>query len=104
MANRIGLQKSSFSKYVKLLIDKGLVERYQQTDNIKDIILKPTEKGRNRYQERSRLIFESAWKEPFAILDKLTDENLAIITEFMSKMVADLEPKNNKVRKLLKLQ
>ena len=104
MANLLGLQKSSFSKHVKLLESYKLVERYRHTDNNKEIILKPSKKGRNFYQERSKLLFESAFYEPFVILDKLSDENLAIVVDFMTKMVNGLEPENNKTRKLFKLQ
>ena len=102
MANKLGMQKSTFSKYVKLLVDKGLVDRYQSTNNRKDIVLKPSKKGLIQHQERSRIIFEAAWQEPFAVLEKLSDENLAVLVDFMSKMVADLEPENNKVLKLFR--
>jgi len=103
MANKIGLKKSTFSKYVKVLDNYGLVERYQQQGNHKDIILKPSEKGRIYYKDRSKIILESAWKEAFAVLDKLSDENLAIIIDFMTRIVDDLDPKNNRVIKLFKL-
>jgi len=104
MANQLGLSKSTFSKYVKVLVDNGLVDRYQHTDNRKDIVLKSTKKGHKFYQMRSKIILEEGWKEPFAVLDKLSDENMAIIVEFMTKMVSELEPENNKVRELIKLQ
>jgi len=104
MANQLGVPKSTFSKYVGLLVDQGLVERYQQTDNRKDIILKPTDKGRVFYKERSRIILEAAWSEPFTILEKFSDNEMEVLVEFMAKMVADLEPENNKARTLFKLQ
>jgi len=103
MANKIGLKKSTFSKFIKVLVNYGLVERYQQKDNRKDIILKPSEKGRVYYKSRSQILLESAWKEPFAVLDKLSDESLAIIVDFMKKSIVDLDPKNNKVVELFKL-
>jgi DNA-binding MarR family transcriptional regulator len=103
MANKIGLKKSTFSKFIKVLVNHGLVERYQQNDNRKDIILKPSEKGRIYYKDRSQIILESAWKEAFAVLDKLSDESLAIVVDFMSKIIDDLDPKNNKVIELFKL-
>jgi DNA-binding MarR family transcriptional regulator len=103
MANKIGLKKSTFSKFIKVLVNYGLVERYQQKGNRKDIILKSTEKGRIYYKTRSQILLESAWKEPFAILEKLSDESLAIIVEFMKKTIDDLDPKNNKVVELFKL-
>jgi len=103
MANKIGIKKSTFSKFVKILVDYGLVERYQQKGNRKDIILKPSEKGRVFYKNHSQIILESAWKEAFAVLDKLSDESLAIVVDFMTKIIDDLDPKNNKAIELLKL-
>jgi len=104
MANKTGLKKSTFSKFIKVLVKYGLVERYQRTGNRKDIILKPSEKGRIFYKERSQIILETAWHEAFTVLDKLSDENLAIIVDFMSKIIDDLEAKDNKVMELFKLQ
>jgi DNA-binding MarR family transcriptional regulator len=101
MANQIGVPKSTFSKNVKLLVDFGLADRYQQSDNRKDIILKPSDKGREYYKNHSAILYEQGWKTPFAILEKLSDENILIFEEFMSKMIATLEPE---VRKLFKIQ
>ena len=103
MGNKLGLKKSTFSKLIKVLVNYGLVERYRQNDNRKDIILKPSEKGRIYYQERSKIFLESAWKEAFAVLDKLSDESLAIIVDFMTKIIDDLDPKNNKAAELIRL-
>ena len=103
MANKIGLKKSTFSKFIKVLVKYGLVERYQQKGNRKDIILKPSEKGRIFYRDRSQIIMESAWKKAFAVLDKLSDENLAIVVDFMSIIIDDLDPKNNKAIELFRL-
>jgi len=104
MANKIGLQKSTFSKYVTSLVDFGLVERFQHEDNGKDIVLKPSKKGLVFYKECGMIIWESGWKEPFLTLQSISDENLAIMVDFMKKMITEMEPKNNKVRKLFKLQ
>lgn len=101
MANQIGVPKSTFSKNVKLLVDLELVDRYRQSGNRKDIILKPSGKGREYYKTHSEIIFEKGWKIPFSVLDKFSDENMAIMEEFMSKMIATLEPE---VRELFKIQ
>jgi len=101
MANQIGVPKSTFSKNVRLLVDFGLVDRYRQSDNRKDIILKPSDKGREYYKIHSVILFEKGWKMPFAILEKLSDENMTIVEEFMSQMIATLEPE---VREIFKIQ
>lgn len=103
LAKQLGLPKSTFSKHVNFLEKEGLVERYQRSDNQKDIIMKPSSKGMVFYLERSRIILEAAWKGPFSILDKLSEENLAVFVDFMSSMVADIEQENNKAIELFKL-
>ncbi len=102
-AKQLGIPKSTFSKYVKYLSENGLVDKYQQSDNNKNIILKPTAKGRALYKKNSAIILNAGWKDVFATLDTLSDEQIAMFTEFMAKMAADLEPENNKVIELMKL-
>lgn len=102
-SKQLGLPKSTFSKNVKLLVAQGLVERYQQVNNKKNIVLKPSEKGRELYARNSAIILNSGWKDAFAVLEGLPDESLLLITKFMEKLAADLEPENNKVFELMKL-
>lgn len=102
-ARQLGLPKSSLSKHVNSLVKSGLIDKYQQSDNQKNIVLKPTEKGRTFYQKFSKIILEEAWNEAFQILEALPDENLKVFTQFMEKLADDLEPENNKVIKLMKL-
>lgn len=102
-AKQLGLPKSTFSKNVKLLVAQGLVERYQHKNNRKNIVLRPSEKGRALYLKDSAIILNSGWKEAFGVLKGLSDENLALVVTFMEKLAADLEPENNKVFELMKL-
>ncbi len=102
-AKQLGLPKSTFSKNVKLLVAQGLVERYQHVNNRKNIVLKPSEKGRALYAKNSAIILNSGWKDAFAVLEDLPDESLFLVVKFMEKLAADLEPENNKVFELMKL-
>ncbi len=43
MISSLAIPQSSFSRIQKKLCSMGLIERYQMTDNKKNIILKPTE-------------------------------------------------------------
>lgn len=38
-ANRLGLSQATYSKYVRKLVDKGLLEKYHTSGNKKDVIL-----------------------------------------------------------------
>ncbi len=100
---QLGFPKSTFSKNVKLLVAQGLVDRYQHVNNRKNIVLKPSEKGRALYLQNSAIILNAGWKEAFSVLEDLPDENLALFVKFMEKLAADLEPENNKVFELMKL-
>lgn len=103
-AKQLGIPKSTFSKHVKYLVGHGLVDKYQQSDNNKNIILKPTAKGRALYEKNSVIIRDAGWKDAFAVLETLSDEQIGLFVEFMAKMAADLEPENNKVIELMKLK
>ena len=50
---RLNIPQSTFSKTVKLLCEHGLVEKYQAVNNRKNIILRPTDRGRELYTENS---------------------------------------------------
>ncbi len=102
-AKQLGLPKSSFSKHVQSLVERGLVERYQHTNNRKNVVLKPSEKGLALYRRNSAIILESGWKEVFAIMKDLRDEDLELMVKFMGAMAAELEPENNKVFALMKM-
>ena len=50
ISERLGIPQSSLSKAVKNLCRFGLVERFRQGGNRKNVILHPTEKGRELYR------------------------------------------------------
>jgi len=102
-AKQLGLPKSSLSKNVAFLVANGFVDKYRQSDNGKNIVLKSTETGRSVYHQFSHLIYNEAWKEAFEVLENISDKDLGAFTLFMEKLAADLEPENNKIIKLMKL-
>jgi DNA-binding MarR family transcriptional regulator len=102
-AKQLGLPKSTFSKHVKALVDMGLVDKYQQLNNKKNIVLKPSRKGRNLYRKNYAVIYEEGWKDVFKVLDSVSDENIEQFVAFVGKLAEELEPENNKVIALLKL-
>lgn len=102
-AKKLGLPKSTFSKNVKLLVAQGLVDRYQHTNNRKNIVLKPSEKGRSLYDRNSAIILNSGWKTAFAALDGVSETELSQFVRFMELLADDLEPENNKVLELMKI-
>lgn len=91
LAGKLGIPPSNFSKYVKTLVDHGLVERFKRADNRKEIILLPTEAGRAFYQARSERIARE-WEEAFALLAQVSPQDLHQFEVFLREITRSLEP------------
>ena len=70
-ADKLGLSPSTFSKYVKQLVSKGLIERYHIKGNRKDIILKVSPLGMEEYDKYIEYILKSIFQPWFDYLDTL---------------------------------
>ena len=75
-SRQLGMQPSTFSKYIKKLVEKGLVEKYQTVGNRKDIILRLSPLAQEEYEKYSRYAYEVWFKDWFAILDTMSPEQL----------------------------
>jgi len=101
LANKIGVPHSNFSKYVKVLKEKGLIERFRKANNSKDVIIKLTDRGREFYRLRSRWM-EEHYQELFAVLDNISDEQLVVFSEVIEKMTDTYTPFQNEGNELIK--
>lgn len=73
-ADRLGLSQATYSRYVKQLVQKGLLEKYHAENNQKNIILRISELGLEEYRlyaEESRNI---RFRKLLEKLDTLTPE------------------------------
>ena len=116
VAKRLGISASAFSKNVKKMTEKGLLEKYQSTTNHKDIIIKASPLGRNVYGEYVAALLELRFQKTFEMLDKIPEESvdrLADILKFNAdSMIAQLHthqedgarPKYKGVMELVKIQ
>lgn len=75
MAERLGVSKATFSKNVKSLVEKGLLEKQHYHGNKKNVYVKPTKKGRELYQEYTKFIYEVLFKDIFRIADTIAPED-----------------------------
>lgn len=75
-ADHLGLSPSNFSKYIKRLVKKGLVEKYHSSGNQKNVILMVSEKGMREYEAYQKYAQELWFNELFEQLDRLTPEEL----------------------------
>lgn len=83
IAKRLGITRSAFSKNVKKLMDKGLLEKFHCNNNQKDIFLKVTAQGQGVYDEYSKFIYETCFKEMFEIADQIPQKYLQLMTQMM---------------------
>ncbi len=90
LAEKLGIPASNFSKYVKTLVEKGLVERYKRADNRKEIILLPSEAGRELYCKNSELIARE-WQPAFALLAQMTPADRERIQAFLEELARGID-------------
>ena len=83
-ANRLGLSQATYSKYVRKLVDKGLVERYHAAGNKKDVILMVSPLGLKEYKEYASLAKERWFHELCDLLDHVSAEELDTVKKAFS--------------------
>ena len=78
-AEQMGLSPSCFTKYIKRLTSKGLVEKYYLKGNRKNIVLQVSELGMKECRIVSQFACETWMKEILTELDSLNDKELATV-------------------------
>ena len=73
-AEQLGLSQATYSKYVRKLVDKGLLEKYHTEENRKDIILMVSPLGLKEYGNYAREMKETVFRELFDLLDSESPE------------------------------
>lgn len=83
-AERLGLSQATYSKYVRKLVDKGLLEKYHTEGNRKDIILMVSPLGIEEYERHAREMKETVFRELFELLDNVSPEELETVKRVFS--------------------
>ena len=83
LAAKNGLLKGTFSKIVKNLEKKGLIEKYQNEPNRKEIFYRLTDSGLKAYEGHYRF-HEEMSKKTYEYFSHYTDEEKKIIMEFIN--------------------
>ncbi|MEC1179876.1 MarR family transcriptional regulator [Metasolibacillus meyeri] len=73
MAERLGVSRSAFSKNVKNLAEKGLLEKYRLSGNRKDIYVKPSSEGYALYQQYTEYILKECFDDMFHIANRIPE-------------------------------
>lgn len=100
VAKRLGVSASAFSKNIKKLVEKGLLEKYKTTENKKEIIVKASPLGHQVYEEYVSLLYERRFRHTFELLDTVPQNYLDIVAEalnFNAESIAEQinESRNN---------
>lgn len=95
IAARLGMTPSAFSKNVKKMTQRGLLEKYHTSENRKNVIIRVSELGREVYRQYARFAYEKAYKKIFGILDEIPAEYVAKFAEIL-----DISAEETKAEKL----
>ena len=83
-AAHLGLSQATYSKYVRKLVEKGLVEKYHLSGNQKDVILMVSPLGFSEYEKYARFMQERWFSELFTLLDSLSPQELETTKKLFS--------------------
>ena len=83
-AEQLGLSQATYSKYVRKLVDKGLLEKYHTEANRKDIILMVSPLGLKEYRQYSEQMKKEVFGELFDLLDSFSPEELNAVQKAFS--------------------
>lgn len=106
ISERLGIPQSSFSKTVKALCSYDLCEKYQMSGNRKNIILKPTEKGKEIYRDNSARLKNFAFQNFFDALEPLGDREIRLFIDALNILNKGLDAPTESInkRKLIKME
>lgn len=94
LAESFYMTRGAISKLTKKLIEKGIIESYQKSDNKKEIYFRLTDQGKviykihedlhNEFQERDKAVFEQVTEEQF-------DSMLSFVEKYSRHLDAEIE-------------
>ena len=90
IADRLGISRSAFSKNVKKMIEKGLLEKYRTSDNHKNIIVRVSPLGRQVYSDYCVYVQKGIMDKMFQVLEDIPREYLDKVSEALDMWSDDL--------------
>lgn len=88
MIHALAIPQSSFSRIQKKLNAMGLIERFQTSDNRKNIILKPTSLAIRAHEYHTQEMFRKLFKPFFDELEAFSDEDIRRFTHALETLSA----------------
>lgn len=102
ISESLGIAQSSLSKYAKYLCGIGLVERYRMEGNRKNIILRPSDAGRDFYCTIVDAFMKDSFSILFQALEDVPDDMLDLVTRAITTYNASFTHPGDKKLVLLK--
>jgi len=96
LAESFYMTRGAISKLTKKLIEKGLIESYQKSDNKKEIYFRLTEQGKVIYQIHEDLHNEFHERDK-AVFEQVTDEQFDSMLRFVNKYNRHLDAEIKKL-------
>lgn len=84
IAERFSFTKSNFSKMIKQLEKKGLIEKFHTAGNSKNVIIRASDLGKALYEAYTASPITDVWKQIFSRLDKLDDETVKVFIDCLN--------------------
>lgn len=91
IARRLCISQSSFSKMVKHLAGKGLLEKYRTANNSKNIIIQVSPSGRAFYEAYSSGEMTDVWRRIFRRMEGLDAETVQIFIDSLNEFTRDVQ-------------
>ena len=101
LAESFFMTRGAISKLTKKLIEKGLIESYQKSDNKKEIYFRLTEQGKviykihedlhKEFQERDKAVFAQITEEQF-------DSMLSFVEKYSSHLDAEIKKQGKEIK------
>ncbi len=104
IASRLGVSSSVFSKYVKQMLDRGLLEKYHILGNRKNIIIRASPLGRELYTQYCKYEREIYFENILSYLDDIPDEYISRFSTVLDLISDSLLNGNKKEAPLIKIE
>ena len=96
IAQRLSISQSNFSKMVKQLVKKGLLEKYHTADNGKNIIIRVSPAGKRFYDIYSHCEMTDVWRRIFEKLDSVKPEDVEVFVSCLAEFTDVMQGGINK--------
>lgn len=106
ISRRLGISQSAFSKNVKKMLEKGLLEKYHLSDNKKKVIVRVSQLGKETYFQYCEYVKRGIMNSLLEVIDQVPQSNLDLVAKALDMWADDLnrQPTAPKESCLIKIE